>query len=62
MKDIEFIKKFSKITIKSACDQAGVSKSNFWGERVNEEKVKEIKRILLIAILKIIMEDLNNEK
>ena len=62
MKDIEFIKKFSKITIKSACDKAGVSKSNFWGERISNEKAKEIKHILLISIFKIIIEDLDNEK
>lgn len=61
MKDIEFIKKFSKITVKSVCDEAGVTKSNFWSERISEEKAKEVKRIILLSLINIIKEDLENE-
>lgn len=60
-RDYEFVKNFSKITVKSACEKAGVSKSNFWGERVSKKKAKEIKNIIILSIIKLIQDELNNE-
>lgn len=61
MSDIEFIKKFSKITVRSACKKAGVNEHNFWGERVKQEKVKEIKNIIILAVIKLIEDELNEK-
>lgn len=59
-KEYEFVKNFSKITVKSACDQAGVSKSNYWGERVSKKKAKEVKNIIIASLIKLIQEELQD--
>ena len=41
--DMEFIKKFSKITIKKACQNAGVNCSNLHNGFTSEENVKKVK-------------------
>lgn len=42
-KDMEFIKKFSKITIKKACENAGVNSSNLHNGITTEENIKKVK-------------------
>ena len=62
MNDLEFIKRFSKITIKNACEKAGIaSSSNLWAGRVAPEKIARVKDILIIEFLNLIQDDLTNE-
>lgn len=46
MDDLEFIKKFNKITIKKICNKLGVDDSNLYNGRVKKEKVKMIREEL----------------
>lgn len=59
MEDLEYIKKFSKITIKNVCDKVKVDKSNLYAGRVNKNKVKKIRKMIEndIATLYILEED-----
>ena len=41
--DMDFIKKFSKITIKKACDSAGVNSSNLHNGITTDENIKKVK-------------------
>lgn len=43
MKDIDFIKNFSKITIKGSCKRAKVDRANLWAGRVSADKVKKVR-------------------
>lgn len=63
MSDLDFIKSFSKITIKDACSKVGVkSCSNLWAGRVSPDKSKRIKEMLIIEFLNLIQDDLVNDK
>ena len=58
MNDLEFIKRFSKITVKGACEMAGVnSPSNLFADRVAREKVYQVKMHLYNSILRLIQDD-----
>lgn len=58
MNDLEFIKRFSKITVKSACERSGVnSPSNLFADRVAKDKVHQVKMHLYNAILGLIQDD-----
>ena len=46
MNDLEYIKRFSKITITKACEMANVDRSNLWASRTSKEKVKKVKEII----------------
>ena len=63
MSDLEYIKKFSKITITKACKKEDVNMSNLFNGRISEEKTKKIKKRLEheIAKLYIIKECDENE-
>lgn len=62
MNDLEFIKRFSKITIKSACEQAGVnSPSNLFADRVAKDKVRMVKIHLYNAMLGLLQDDIESE-
>ena len=62
MNDLEFIKRFSKITIKSACEKAGVnSPSNLFAGRVASDKVYHVKSVIITEFLNLIQDDLDNE-
>lgn len=62
MNDLEFIKRFSKITIKSACEQAGVnSPSNLFADRVAKDKVHMVKIHLYNAMLGLLQDDIESE-
>ena len=37
--DLDYIKKFSKITITRACELANVKKNNLWSGKVKKEKI-----------------------
>lgn len=44
--DLDYIKRFSKITIIKACEKAGVKKSNLWTGKANKNKIKKVRKIL----------------
>ena len=58
MNDLEFIKRFSKITVKGACEMSGVnSPSNLFADRVAKDKVHMVKMHLYNSILGLIQDD-----
>lgn len=59
--DLEYIKKFAKITIIEACEKAGVKRQNLWSGKVNKNKIKKVRKIIEsnVAKLYIIEEDEN---
>lgn len=62
MNDLEFIKRFSKITIKNACEMSGVnSPSNLFADRVAKDKVKLVKIHLYNAMLSLLQDDVEAE-
>lgn len=44
--DLEYIKKFAKITIVKACEIAGVKKQNLWTGKTSKTKIKKVRKIL----------------
>lgn len=44
--DIQFIKKFSNITIKKACEKAGVNRSNLTNGYTSDENISKVKKEL----------------
>ena len=44
--DLEYIKMFSKITIKDACVRAGVHKQNLWTGKTSKKNIKKVRKIL----------------
>lgn len=57
MTDLEFIKKFSKITISAVCKKCKVNSSNMYAGRLPEDKVLEVKECLLAELGKLLVED-----
>lgn len=56
-KDVEFIKKFSKITISSVVKESGLaSASNIWSEKVNPKTAEKVKKTIIKKVLKLISE------
>ena len=53
MEDLEFIKRFSKVSIKKACKIAKVNRENLYNGKVKAEKVKKVKRVLESEIAKL---------
>lgn len=49
-KELAFIKKISKITIKKACENASINNSNLMNNRCKKEKEKEVVKFLLKEI------------
>ena len=58
--DLQYIKKFSQITITEACKLAGVDKSNLWSGRTSKENIRKVRQILESCVAKLyIIEDKN---
>ena len=58
MNDLEFIKRFSKITVKGACERAGVnSPSNLFADRVAKDKVHQVKMHIYNSVLNLLQDD-----
>lgn len=53
MEDLEYIKKFSKITIKDVCDKAKVNKSNLFAGRTSKENFKKVREEIESEIAKL---------
>lgn len=63
MEDLEYIKKFSKISIKSVCDKAKVDKSNLYSGKTSKKNIKKVRKYIEsnIAELYLYNEDINNK-
>ena len=58
--DLEYIKKFSQITVKEVCNKAGVNCSNLWSGKTSKKNIKKVKKILESEVAKLyIIEDTN---
>lgn len=57
MKDIEFIKNFSKITLKKICELEGINPSNLLAGRCSLKKEHRIKARIEYEILKLYEEE-----
>lgn len=44
MEDLEFIKKFSKITISKICKELKINSSNLYSGKVSQEKLKLVRK------------------
>lgn len=61
MDDLEFIKRFSKITIKKICKKASVSTSNLYTGRVSKEKLSLMRKLIEQELNKLNKKDDKNE-
>jgi hypothetical protein len=55
--DLNFIKRFNKITIKQICDETGVSPSNLWTGRCSKEKILLVRKAIESKIAEIRVEE-----
>lgn len=62
MNDLEYIKKFSKITVKNICESLKVDSSNLWAGRTSAAKTKLIRKALEAELAKLVIEDYENVK
>lgn len=63
MEDLEYIKKFSKITLKSVCEKTKVDTSNLFKGKASKKKLNKVKRQIESDIAKLyLMEDEMDEK
>ena len=63
MEDLDYIKKFSKITMKSVCEKAKVDKSNVFNGKASKKKINKVKRQIESDIARLyLMEDEMDEK
>jgi hypothetical protein len=51
--DLEYIKRFSQITIIKACKLAGVDKSNIWSGKASKKNIKKVRKILESELAKL---------
>ena len=56
MTELEFIKRFSKITIRKACEDTGVSPSNLWSGKANSIKVQKVREYIVTAVNNLLLE------
>lgn len=61
MKDIDFIKNFSKITIKGSCKRAKVDRANLWAGRVSDDKVKKVREEIEHQVAKLYLKEEEND-
>lgn len=57
MQDLEFIKKFSKITITGACKKAKVDRAGLLTNRVKEDKIKKVREEIESEIAKLYIKE-----
>ena len=59
MKDLDFIKNFSKITISGACKKTNVDRSSLLTNRVKDEKIKKVREEIESEIAKLYIKEEN---
>lgn len=57
MTNLDYIKKFSKITITEACKKCKVSRGNIYNGNVKEEDLKRVKEYLESEVAKLYIKD-----
>lgn len=57
MEDYDFIKKFSKITIKKVCDDNNINDSNIWTGRASKKKLHIVRTSIESEIAKLYIKD-----
>lgn len=62
MNDLDFIKSFSKISIKKVCCDNGVDASNLWSGRVSNKKLHLIRKAIEYEISKLYKEEYEQQK
>ena len=59
MKDIEYIKKFSKITITGICRKLNVNRTNLLTERTTKDNTKKVREEIESEIAKLYLKEEN---
>lgn len=62
MDDLEYIKKFSKITIKDVCKKSKANRSNVLSGNASKKTINRVKRQLESEVAKLYIIEDNNEK
>ncbi len=63
MDDLEYIKRFSKISIKKACEKTKANRGNILSGRASKKTINKVKRHLESEVAKLyIIEDNNEER
>ena len=64
MDDLEYIKRFSKITIKSVCEKTNVNKSNLFMNRTSRDNIKKVRKQIEndVAELYLVKDVFRNDK
>lgn len=57
MQDLEFIKKFSKITITGVCKKAKVDRAGLLSNRIKEDKIKKVREEIENEIAKLYIKE-----
>lgn len=57
MEDIQYIKEFSKITIKKICEDNKVTPSNLWSNRLSKKKLHSIKTSIESEVAKLYIKE-----
>lgn len=60
-KDLQFIKNFSKITIKKVCENAKVVRQNVFNGTASEKSIEKVKEEIETQIAKLYIERNKNE-
>lgn len=60
MKDLEFIKKFSKITVSGACKKTKVDRAGLLMNRLKDEKAKAVREEIEDQIARLYIKEENN--
>ena len=60
VKDLEFIKKFSKITVSGACKKAKVDRAGLLTNRLKDEKAKAVREEIENQIARLYIKEENN--
>ena len=53
MKDLDYIKQFSKISITKACNQVKVDRTNVLNNKASKEKIKKVREELESEVAKL---------
>lgn len=62
MDDLEYIKKFSKITIKNVCEKSKVDKSNVFNGKASKKKINKVRKQIESDIAELYLIRDNNEE
>ncbi len=62
MNDLDYIKKFGKITIKGACKKTKVDCSNLFANRTTKENARKVREEIESEIAKLYIKDFNKNE